>query len=46
MLGDFPMFAEIVDFPVGMLVCRKAYREFADTIEEKTCKYPMQGHSN
>ena len=33
-MSDLPLYAEIVQFPIGMLVCRRAYRAFADTVEE------------
>ena len=45
-LSERPLFAEIVDFPVGMLACNKTYREFADTIESSECKYAMMGDCN
>ena len=42
-LGDLPIFGEIIKFPVGMLVCRRAYRAFADTIEESRTEYAIHG---
>ena len=45
-LGEAKLLAEIVDFPVAMLVCSKRHREFVDTIEPTKVKFPMHGDCN